>query len=237
MLGFMTNSSTATKLIDDDAGRLSETTKEGEIVSQAQEAAKRIRSNNNYVTCQRWSDWCTIAQALQIGQSEAMRAAGTNKPQGPRYRKAFSEWLASAGLEDIADKDVRCRLLYLNKNINAVDDWFQTLPSNQREKMNHPNTVWRAFKKPRVISDPTKATQKLSPFAKMKQSLAEREEELANLKAAGEKFFAAKHEPEDVVRILTQVFPEPKLAEIGRLLLAATKQSKPALQKRKAVKR
>jgi hypothetical protein len=137
MLGFMIKG-TPTEPVD-DRGRLSGTTKEDEIIGQAKEAAERIRSNDEYAAYKAWPDWRTIGLAFQLGQSDAMRAAETNEPQGPRYRKCYGEWLTRTGLAEIADKDVRCRLLYLIENIDAVDRWLQTLPSNQREKMNHPN--------------------------------------------------------------------------------------------------
>src|SRR5262245_3194857 len=111
----------ANELVDTES-RLVRTTFEQDVIRQAREASARILSNKDYIDRQRWPDWKAIGQAFEIGQNAAMRTAGTNKPYGPRYRKAIRNWLDTAGLAEVLndktkhDKEVRSRLRFLTKN-------------------------------------------------------------------------------------------------------------------------
>jgi hypothetical protein len=53
----------------------------------AAEAAERIKRG------QHWLDWMYIAEGLEVGRMKAMRRAGTNRPIGWGYNKAFGDWL------------------------------------------------------------------------------------------------------------------------------------------------
>jgi hypothetical protein len=53
----------------------------------AAEAAERIKRG------QHWLDWMYIAEGLEVGRVKAMRRAGTNRPIGAAYNRAFGDWL------------------------------------------------------------------------------------------------------------------------------------------------
>ena len=53
----------------------------------AAEAAERIKRG------QHWLDWMYIAEGLEVGRVKAMRRAGTNRPIGSAYNRAFGDWL------------------------------------------------------------------------------------------------------------------------------------------------
>jgi hypothetical protein len=56
-----------------------------EVVRRGQEAMERKRRS--------FDDFMFIAEALEVGCTEVMRAVHTNKPTGSRYAKAMDEWL------------------------------------------------------------------------------------------------------------------------------------------------
>jgi hypothetical protein len=147
------------------------------VIARAQEAASRLIAGASY------QDWITVGRALLIGRAHSMYEAGINKPEGSRYAACFSRWLADTKLDKVADKGTRSRLLDLLDHIEDVEKWRQTLATNRRLELNHPNTVWRHWQRSKVVPDPNKV-QKPSPVAQLKQSLAAAEEEVARLKEA-----------------------------------------------------
>jgi hypothetical protein len=72
-----------------------------DVVRHGQEAMARKRRV--------WDDWLAIAEALQVGRTDVMRALHTNEPRGRRYEKAMGEWLIKHGFMEI-DKATRSRL-------------------------------------------------------------------------------------------------------------------------------
>lgn len=93
-----------------------------------------------------WEHWLMVGKALRIGREEAMHSAGTNRPEGKGYNKAFGEWLLENKLDDI-DQGDRKRLLDVMDNLPEIEQWRATLTEGERRKYNHPSTVWRRWKK------------------------------------------------------------------------------------------
>ena len=67
-------------------------------------------------------DWMDIAEALQVGRAEGMRAAQTNEPKGKRYEKIMGEWLVAHSFH-IVDKGTRTRLLECLQHREAIEKW------------------------------------------------------------------------------------------------------------------
>ena len=91
-----------------------------------------------------WSDWTmTIGPALMRARSEAMAIAYTNKPKGKGYSTAMSGLLTEYRLDDM-DGTARNDMISIMEEIAAVENWRnkQKNPTG----LNHPTTVWRAFK-------------------------------------------------------------------------------------------
>jgi hypothetical protein len=87
-----------------------------------------------------------IGKAFQFLRTEAMYSAHANKPQGRRYNQEFSDLLKANGFDGI-DKGTRARLFLVLGHEAAIDDWLATVPPNKRLRLNHPDTVWRAYQK------------------------------------------------------------------------------------------
>jgi hypothetical protein len=99
-----------------------------------------------------WEDWKAVGAALLVGRREAMREAQTNEPAGKAYSKAFSDWLKAHHFDDI-DKSDRAKLLQMMEKLEDVEAYRASLSPAERMRLNHPNSVWRAFTSP----DPGKA--------------------------------------------------------------------------------
>jgi hypothetical protein len=69
-------------------------------VQNGQEAWSRLTN------CQAWTDWLLVAEALDVGRTEAMQAAHTNKPEGRRYNEEYGDWL-EANRFDCVNKTTR----------------------------------------------------------------------------------------------------------------------------------
>jgi hypothetical protein len=98
-----------------------------------------------------WVDWVQVGLALQIGPSEALKAAGTNAPFGKVYTKFMTGWLRANGFDDI-NQQVRYRLLQCIENIIAIEKWRSGLDEQSRRKYNHPDSVWANWRRSTSIT-------------------------------------------------------------------------------------
>jgi hypothetical protein len=154
-------------------------------IRRGQEAWKRHKEDATY------NDWLAIAEALDIGRTEAMAEANTNQPEGSRYNKLFGEWLAGHGFDDI-DKGDRSRLFDILENRAAIEGWRRTLPRAKRFAYNSPSTVWRRWQASIKPKDDA-ATQAKSARAKAAfGALRETKEENERLRAQVEELEAAR---------------------------------------------
>lgn len=173
-----------------------------------------------------WTDWLAVGAAVEIGRTASMREANTNKPVGSAYNKAFARWLARYGF-DALDKHDRKRLDDCMKNRNAIEAWRSTLPVNKRAQWSHPATVWRHWK---AATQVPATDTKPSPFAEMKASLAQLDEENARLKReidrGGGDVWTSDDRPEDIAEIMAGRLTVSKLERTARAMLAIVKERK-----------
>jgi hypothetical protein len=91
-----------------------------------------------------WSGWTTkIGPALVKARAEAMAIACTNKPAGKGYNTAMSGLLQEYKLHDM-EAVARNDVLSIMEHLPSVEAWHAK--QRNREKLNHPTTVWRHFK-------------------------------------------------------------------------------------------
>ena len=105
----------------------------------AAEAAERIKRG------QHWLDWMYIAEGLEVGRLKAMRRAGTNRPIGSGYNKAFGEWLNPRPWARDLDKPTRTHLFWCVDHRNEIERWRETLAQNERARLNHPTAMKRRY--------------------------------------------------------------------------------------------
>ena len=105
----------------------------------AAEAAERIKRG------QHWLDWMYIAEGLEVGRVKAMRRAGTNRPIGSAYNRAFGDWLNERSWARDLDKPTRNHLFWCADNRNNIEAWRETLGPNERARLNHPTALKRRY--------------------------------------------------------------------------------------------
>jgi hypothetical protein len=106
-------------------------------IEAGREAWQRIREHGR----KSFEDWITVARALAIGRSACLEAAGCNRPFGSAYTRAAGLWLRQAGLDGMNDQE-RSRSLLVLKNLPAILEWRASVDEAQRDRFNHPNSVW-----------------------------------------------------------------------------------------------
>jgi hypothetical protein len=110
-------------------------------VEIGRQAWNRIKEDSTY------NDWMAVGEALDIGRTECMRLARSNEPRGRAYNETFSKWLAENGFADI--------LAGIIANRPGVETWRATLASNERQRINHPSSVWRKWQASRAMPTST----------------------------------------------------------------------------------
>jgi hypothetical protein len=91
-----------------------------------------------------WFDWAKISQSLEIGEAICAEAAG--KSEGGKYARLLSGWLKENGLNTV-DDSIRSWLREIRRHQSEIDAWRNSLPIEQRVKMNHPKNVLKAWRK------------------------------------------------------------------------------------------
>jgi hypothetical protein len=180
----------------ENAGVVRHNSDPDEIVRRGQEAWSRLQAGRT------WEDWVTVGQAIHIGRHRAMIEANTNRPSGARYDSIFGGWLRQTGF-DALDKGARKRLLDCLEHRGEIETWRQTLPSNKRLKLNHPQAVWANWQKA-IASAAADQPTPLSPVAKLKQEIIRLEDENVKLRRAGDDLFSSRDTAADIARLVAE---------------------------------
>lgn len=188
------------------------------IVRRGADAWQRVRRG--------FEDWMDIAEALQIGRAECMRAANTNEPKGKRYEQEMHDWLKRNSLSGI-DKAARKRALECLQHRAEIEKWRAILTEEQRASFNHPDTILRKWKKKNVVPDPN-APRKTSAFARLKESLAQVENENARLKRNGGDSWSPRDTAEDIADVMVRSLSTSKAEGVARAILQKLKKQQAA---------
>jgi hypothetical protein len=183
-----------------------------EIVRLGQEAWSRLQAGRS------WADWLAVGEAIRVGRHRAMIEADTNQPRGARFNSIFGAWLKETGF-DALDKGDRKRLLLCLERRGEIEAWRATLPANKRLQLNHPNSVWRNWRRAPVAGRATSnKAEQLSPIAKLKQELVRLEDENHQLRRAGDDLFSSRDSAADIARViadrLLQRLSPPKVRQV-----------------------
>jgi len=204
---------------------------QAERLQMAAEAFARIRKGNH------WRDWRYLAQGFEIGRNHAMRVAYTNEPVGRGYNTAFSRWMDDpqhrAWTRGI-DKATRNHLLWAADHLTLIEAWRDTLASNQRDRLNHPTIVKRAYEAAhraevaRAAGEPAV----LSPMAQIKEALVKSQEENDRLRRQVEKqgslFDLFNDTPEMIARTVVESLKENRVERITKAIHDELKKRKEA---------
>lgn len=111
------------------------------VLQEAGKAWRRIKDREKRI----WQDWTTkIGPGLLKARVEAMHRAGTNRPMGRGYNEAMSNLLVAYHLDDM-EGVARNDMLSIMEHLSEVEEW--RADQDYPDRLNHPTTVWRGFKK------------------------------------------------------------------------------------------
>jgi hypothetical protein len=188
-----------------------------EIVRLGQEAMARKR--------RAWADWLAIAEALQAGRAEVMRALPTNEPRGRRYEKAMADWLIANSFKEI-DKGARKRLFDCLEHRTEIEKWRARLTDAERFKFNHPDTVLRKWKASTVVPD-SNAPPKVSPYQKLQADhmalIEERDRYKREVERNGGDLWTPEDTPKAIAKIMLGKLSKSKAEKVAREILKALK--------------
>jgi hypothetical protein len=118
-------------------------------------AKKHLKQGRDFV------DWMKIARGYDQARREAMRSAGTNRPQGSAYREELAKIDRREKLFDRDDQgkefptpEDRTYCIKVIENYDAptedprrisIKAWRDRMPHGERAKLNHPKRVWTAY--------------------------------------------------------------------------------------------
>jgi hypothetical protein len=92
----------------------------------------------------RWGQWELVCLAVAEVQTLAMRKAQTNKPFGPKYRKAIKPILGATGFDRYSSPE-RSRMRAVASKIIAINAWRSNQSSERQLVLNHPDVVLAAY--------------------------------------------------------------------------------------------
>jgi hypothetical protein len=119
---------------------------------------------------QDWEDWKLVLPVLPIAREAAMYTTSAKKPTGARYNNAFKEWFErhpEFAFFGNMDKGLRARFFRCAEHISEIDAWWQSLPFEQRIKLNYPTTVlshWERRNKPKSTGKHREKTAESKPL-------------------------------------------------------------------------
>jgi hypothetical protein len=162
----------------------------------------RLRSDGRRT----FEDWIVVGQALQIGRSVALKAAGTNRPIGSKYNRIIFRWLIEAGLDGITGPE-RYRIGPLIGRLPEIMAWREGLSEQKLRSLNSPSATWFAWR--RSCGEKKMPKAQPAPFARQ---LAE-----ANVARKGR----ALYWPQDALRRAHQAMLDSRSTDLLTLARVA----------------
>ena len=98
----------------------------------------------------KFDDWLKIGEASLLLQDEVKRQSNSTSNRGKRYNRFWRE-LAPPQLRELSYAD-RTHAVDLWQARDAILAWWETVPSKQRDRWNHPLVIKRAFERARHIA-------------------------------------------------------------------------------------
>jgi hypothetical protein len=196
----------------------SNSTSEDTVIHRGKEAWHRLRTHTTF------EDWKAVGKACSIGQATAMRDAHANKPKGRGYNAAISAWGKKHGFADL-DKGVRSRLLDVMSHLAGIEAELAKLSDTKRQELNHPNAVWRFWKR---VTKPASAEQRTSPVQKLKDTIVDLQEQndrmRREIERGGGDLWNKTDRVKDISKVMINQLGKTKAEKVAREILAALKE-------------
>jgi hypothetical protein len=198
---------------------------ENTAIQRGQEAWRRLRNHSTL------EDWKAVGKACVIGQSTAMRDAHVNVPKGRGYNAAIFAWDKKHGFQDL-DKGVRSRLLDVMRHLAEIEVELAKLPLTKRLRFNHPNAVWRFWKKVTKPKDPEGSEEKPRhvriPQADYVKLLEEHDRMRREIAHGGGDLWTPTDTAKEIAKIMVGKLTPDKAGSVAREILAALKKTRVA---------
>jgi hypothetical protein len=190
------------------------------------------------------NDWLNFSDGLAIRRRLAMRIAHTNQPAGRGYNEMFSILMREDGI-DTADKSAMTSfsaVMWLNddpERLIILRQIIDAMTPGARARLNSPISARQrveAVLKARAKGESAEAQVKNSPVALLRAQIADKDREIADLKAKlattwdGSLFDLNADPAKMIASVIVGTVSPYKAAEIEREIAAASKRrnSKPA---------
>ena len=189
-------------------------------------------------------DWLSFYNGLAIRRRLAMRLAYTNRPVGRGYNEVFSNLMRQDGI-DTSDKSAMTAftaVLWLHEEperLTILREITDAMTPGMRARLNSPITARQGVEgvlKARAKGESAEAKVRESPVALLRKQVADKDREIATLKAKlakaedGSLFDLKLDKPEHIGVAIVENVSDHRAGEIERAISAARKKrkSKPA---------
>jgi hypothetical protein len=136
-----------------------------------------------------FESWITIGQGLQTLRQKADQLGGRN---------TFDRLRHQAGLGEI-DKATVSRLLHIVQRCSEVSQWRDQLSEQQQVNWASPSAI---FKHCPVLAKPKHTQNSMSPMAQLRQANVALQEEIFQLRRAGDDLFSSRDSATDIARLI-----------------------------------
>ncbi|PNE09688.1 MAG: hypothetical protein CR217_18730 [Beijerinckiaceae bacterium] len=114
-----------------------------------------------------WRDWLAVEAYCATGRRWAMRMSNSNTPNGRRYADAFAVWLdRNPRFRDDIAKQERNDLMRCGESLAAIEVFRATLEPKRQRALQHPTSVWRAFKADKARQEREEALERAEALAR-----------------------------------------------------------------------
>lgn len=151
--------------------------------------------------------WLVVGTAANEHKKAAMELAGTDRPIGSAYNKAWRVLGERVPNITNLDNGTRTHAMWMASNWEVVNRWRHTLATNERVKLNHPSAVKRRYEATHCVPGENGQSTAKSSRARAQDQIARLQEEVDALKGHSRNSVVATGtmSPEEIVRSFQSV--------------------------------
>jgi hypothetical protein len=177
-------------------------------------------------------EWLSLYEGLAILRRMAMHFAHTNRPEGKAYQQELARLYKDAGI-DTKDKTIMHALAAVVwigdsvEHMTLLREMREAMTPGERSRLNSPISARQRITKQLLQARETQDKTQTSPFAQLKQDLAAKDREIAELKQRIAKFDGgsqvdfARDSADDIAAVVARLSKHKAnaiYAAIGKLL-------------------
>lgn len=125
-----------------------------------------------------WENWLRIGHSIAAAQDLAIEVTGQSSGRG--FNSFMTTWYGIYPECAKVEKSARSYAVKCWRERAEINEWRNTMGESQKLRLNHPQTVYKAYERRTIVKGPT--AEKVSPYAKLQQAVIKLEEENHTLK-------------------------------------------------------